>query len=447
MKANPSILILAAGLWVAVVGFLPAATAGQVPEPQTYTLEQSIAEALENNWNLRALAEKRSQATELKNQARSDLLPKINTSYAYRRLDAVTSYSSAFDDDDIATSSKDNYQWRNSVSQPIFAGFSLTSAYRLAQLGIDQSEMQIELSKLDLVLQVKEAYFNILVVDRTVEVAHKEVAFLASNVDLTRSYFNARMVPVNDLLKAEMELANARQILVQVRHQAILVRSAFNILLARPVTAPVDVEDILAYHPDVVGLEEAIATALEKRPEIRLIDIEIQRAEQQIKISRSAYYPEVNFVYDYIKEGDAVDVSGSPFHDADRWQATMFCSWNIWNWGKTKYGVRQRESARQELVKTRNAVADNVRLEVQEALLNLEVAVHNIPTTEKAVLQGEENLRINQEGFRAQVNTVTDVLDAQALLTQARVNYSKALYGHSLARARLARAIGMNGFI
>ena len=63
-------------------------------------------------------------------------------------------------------------------------------------------------------------------------------------------------------------------------------------------------------------------------------------------------------------------------------------------------------------------------------------------TTEKAVQQGEENLRVNEERYKAQVTTITEVLDAQSLLTQARVNYYKALYSHNLARARLQRALG-----
>jgi outer membrane protein TolC len=430
------------GLWVAVAGLSWALPAAASSEIQVCSLEQSIAEALTNNWDLKALDEKRRQAVDIKNQARADLLPRFRTSYSYRRLDEVSTYRSPFDDDDIATNSKDNYQWRNSVTQPLFAGFALVGAYRLAELGIDQSEMQMMLGELDLALQVKEAYFNILVVDKTVDVARKEVEFLSSNVEVTRSYYEAGMVPVNDLLKAEMELANARQNLADARNQAALTRSAFNTLLARPVNAPLDVEDILTHQAEPIASEEATALALAKRPEIQLIDIEIQRSEQQVKLARSAYYPEVSFVYDYIKEGDKLDVSGSPFHDPERWQATVVGSLTFWEWGKTRYAVRQKESAREELVKTRNAVADNIRLDVREALLKLVTAEVNIPTTEKAVRQGEENLRVNEEGYRAQMNTVTDVLDAQALLTRARVNYFKALYGYNLARARLARAMG-----
>ena len=429
-------------LWGAVVGLFPAVPVAAASEIRVYSLAQSIAEALTNNWDLKALDEKRRQAVDIRNQARADLLPRFRSSYSYRRLDEVTTYRSPFDDDDIATNSKENYQWRNSVSQPLFAGFALVGAYRLADLGIDQSEVQMMLSELDLALQVKEAYFNILVMDKTVDVARKEVAFLSSNAEVTRSYFDAGMVPINDLLKAEMELANARQKLVEARNQAALTRSAFNNLLARPVNEPVDVEDILVYQPDAIVLEEAMTLALDKRPEIRLIDIEIQRSEQQVKLARSAYYPEVSFVYDYIKEGDKLDVSGSPFNDPERWQATVVGTLTFWEWGKTRYAVRQKKSAREELIKTRNAVAGNVRLDVREAMLNLATAEENIPTTEKAVLQGEENLRVNEEGYRAQMNTVTDVLDAQALLTRARVNYFKALYGYNLARARLARAMG-----
>jgi outer membrane protein len=58
------------------------------------------------------------------------------------------------------------------------------------------------------------------------------------------------------------------------------------------------------------------------------------------------------------------------------------------------------------------------------------------------VEQGEENLRVNEERYKAQVNTITDVLDAQTLLTQARGNHYRALYNHNLAIFRLQRALG-----
>jgi outer membrane protein len=441
MKAKRITLFLSVGCCLAIFCFLQGVMAEEPPASKVYTLEESIAEALENNWSLKAVGEKLNQAMDQKNRTRSDFLPTFKTQYSYTRLDNVSKYESSYGGN-VAVSSKDNYQWRNSVTQPLFAGFGLVSAFRYAKLGIDQAQVEVELNKVDLALQVKEAYFNVLVMDKVVEVARKEVESLSSNVEMTDHFYKKGMIPINDLLKAELELANAQQKLVEAQNQLKLVRFNFNIILARPVDEPVEVKDILKYEPEVVEFKETADRAMHIRPEIKAIDIGIQRALQQETLARSNYYPFVSLNYDYIKEGNEASVSGSPYHDADRWQALMAFSWNFWDWGKTYYDVQEKKSVTDELMKNRKAVEEKIMIDVKEATLNLDTAEKNIPTTEKAVLQGEENLRVNEEGYRAKVNTITDVLDAQSLLTQARVNYYKALYGHHLAKAKLLRAVG-----
>jgi len=79
---------------------------------------------------------------------------------------------------------------------------------------------------------------------------------------------------------------------------------------------------------------------------------------------------------------------------------------------------------------------------LKTAMLDLETSEKNIPTTRQAVEQGEENLRVSEERYKAQVTTITEVLDAQTRLSQARVNYFMAFYDHNLAKARLLRAVG-----
>jgi len=396
-----------------------------------YTLKGSIALALEKNWSLKALEEKKIQAMGVKNQSRADLLPKLEMDYGYTRMGSISNLES-----------KDNFQWRVTVSQPLFAGFGLISAYRFAKLGIDLAQIEVELNMLDLALQVKDAYFKILTSDKTVYVIEKEVEFLSSNLEVTNNFYKAEIIPENDLLKAELELANSQQNLVAAKNQAKMARSAFNIVLAQPVNAPVDVEDILVYQPEVVEFQATVEKALKVRPEIKFIDTKIQQAEQQLKLIKSRFYPEISLNYNYIKEGDEADVSGSPFHDENRWQVAAMCSWSLWESGKTHYAVKERQSIINELAKTRKAIEENIYLDIKEATLGLDTAENNIPTTQKAVLQGEENLRVNEVNYQAQMNTITDILDAQSLLTQARVNYYKALYGHNLAMANLLRAMG-----
>jgi outer membrane protein TolC len=117
-------------------------------------------------------------------------------------------------------------------------------------------------------------------------------------------------------------------------------------------------------------------------------------------------------------------------------------NWTFWEWGKTYYGGREKESLKRQLMETKSDVEDGIRLQVKQAMVDLDSSAKNIPTTQKGVESGEENLRVNAERYRAQVSTITDLLDAQTLLARARVDYYRALYDHNLAKARLDRALG-----
>jgi outer membrane protein TolC len=408
---------------------------------RVYTLKESIEAAIAKNWTLSAKGERIEQATSVKEQAQAEFLPKFSTTYGYIRRDEELSFKSGLGGD-IPVTSLESYESRTAVRQPVFTGFALLSSFELAKLGIDQSKMDFELEKLDLALRVKEVYFNILIADKAVEVAEKDVEFRKSNLKVARSFYDVGMVPINDVLRAEVELADSQQLLVSARNAAKLTRSTFNTVLSRPINADADVEDILTYEPERVDFDADVERALKNRPEIKLIDINILQADQDTRLAKSKYYPEIAVTWEYIREGEDPDVSGDEFHQDPRWQATAALSWTFWEWGKTRYAVKEKKSLKKELIKTKLALEDSIRLELKEAMLRLEDAEENIPTTQKAVEQAEENLRVNEERYKAQVTTITEVLDAQTLLTRARVNYYNALYSHHLAKAQLERALG-----
>jgi outer membrane protein len=406
---------------------------------KVYTLREAVSEALANNPDFRAKMEEIEQAVQFKNQARTGFFPKLGTEYNYTRLENTFRN---FGDRALMVSA-DNYTWRTFVRQPLFQGFEILSQYELAKLGIDQSETEFELAKLDLALRVKVAYFDILIRDTAVDVAEKDVAARKSNADVVRSFYKVGMKPINELLQAEVEWANAQQALVQTQNNARLARSTFNKILNRPVNAPVDVKvpDPL-WEPVTGELDEYIKKALMNRPEIKLVDINLDQADQSIRLAKSDYYPEVSFLGEYEKQGDTPDVSGSDFHQARDPKASLVLTWTFWEWGKTRYAVKEQESFKRQLMDTKVAIENDIRLEVREALLALDTAEKNIPTTRTAVKQGEENLRVEEERYKAQVTTITEVLLATTRLTQARVNYFGALYQHNIAKARLRRALG-----
>jgi outer membrane protein len=408
---------------------------------KVYALDESIGIALENNWSVKAKEEKVSESEFAKKEAKAGFLPEFSTRYSYTRLNEVTSVN-IVGRGTLEFGDKNSYQWTGTITQPIFTGFALTSAYELAKLGIDQSKVSLELEKLDLALKVKEAYFYILKVDKAVGVAKSAIESLESHLAVAKNFYDVGMIPVNDLLKAEVELANAQHNLIQARNASRLSRVSFNVLLSRSVDEPFEIEDTLLYNPETPDFDVCLGKALKARPEIKSLELTDAQIDQQINLSKSKFYPEAAFTYNYIKAGDTPSVSGSDFQKANSWQAIIGLSWTFWDWNKTRNSVRQNESIKRQLSQTRKVLEDSIKLELEQAILGLKEAEEKIPTAQKAVDQAEENLRVSEERYKAQVTTSTEVLDAQTLLSQARMNYYSALYDHNLARAGLLRAIG-----
>jgi outer membrane protein TolC len=427
-----------------VICFFPF-NAGAEEKIKVYTLKESIDEAISNNWSILIHKEKIDEARFKKRQAWAEFLPKFSTSYGYTRLSEPPVMRADFPllgGNEIVLGTEDNYQWKGTITQPIFRGFAIISSYELAKLTVRKRELELELEKLDLALDVKEAYFNILKSRRAVEVAEKAVEALESHLEIAKNFYKVGMIPVNDLLRAEVELENARHELVKARNYQRIAEINFNNLLRRDINTPVYIKDILSYEPEKGDFEYYYRKALENRPELKIVNINILQTDQQIRLAKSRFYPEASFMYEYIKEGEDLDVSGSDYHDAGRWEAMAVLKWTFWEWGKTRNSLREKWSMKRQLIQLQSQLKDRIRLQIKEALLDLKVAEKNIPTTKSTVCQAQENLRVSRERYKAKVATSTEVFDAQSLLTKARTNYYNALYEYNLAKARLYRATG-----
>ena len=437
MKVKIS-LVWSGVLFVLFLVFFPRG--GLAEDKKIYTLDQCVKEALANNWKLKAKKETIDQAQYAKNQARAEFLPKLSTSYSYARYGWRNQLRTEAFNTEIG--SLNNYQWKGTVTQPIFTGFALISSYRLAELGIDQSELEVQMETLDLALQTKAAYFDILTADNALETAVLAAEALESHAEVARNFYKVGMIPINDLLQSEVEAGNAKQFVVRARNAARSARSTINTILSRPVNAAVDVEDIEVHEVQKGDFQAYLEEALKNRPEIKLIDNNLLQTDQVINITESKNYPEVVFVWEYTKEGDSPLVDGGGGHQPSNWAAQAALKWTFWEWGKTYYAVKEQESIKNELLKTRMQMEQDIQLQIKDSVLDLETAETNIPITRKAVEQGEENLRVSQERYKAQVSTSVEVLDAQRYLSDARVFYYTALFQYHLAKARLQRAMG-----
>ncbi len=404
------------------------------------TLNQAIEQALSYSPNLAGAREDLEAATSRRKETITGFLPTLSTDYNYYRTQDLTRIRTRYGD--LYTGSLNTYQWSTSVSQPIFTGFKLSSTYKLADLGVDFSELQVFLTRLDVAYSAKKAFFEYLKAQKSLDVANQQVVQLTSHLQTARDFFDVGILPTNDVLKVEVELAEAQQQLVQADNSVSVTRATLNTLLGRPVGADLKTQDELNYHEVKIGYEQARQTGRVERPELKAIEVQLQQGQENVRQAEAGYYPQVNLQASYIFTGENWDFGDSSVYDPTNWQVVTAVNWPFWEWGRTLHQVNQKRANLRKLESTRRDLQDQVELQIKQSWLSLKDSEKNISTARTSIVSAEENFRITQERFKEQLTTNTEVLDAQTLLTKARNNYYTALTQYNLAEAALLRSMG-----
>jgi outer membrane protein len=414
----------------------PVSSIAQDPV-EIFTLKQTIESALKANLGLRSSKEETAAALAVKKASRTQFFPTFSTSYGYNRYDAETVSSG------ITAVPKEQYSFVTSFSQPIFSGFSILRQYDIAKLGLDRAKIKEQLKRQDIILDAKNAYFKLLQNQKLYDIAQKTVVQINAQKEVADNFYQVGMTPLNDLLQAQVELANAKQELIVARNNFENAESDFNTLLRRPINTPVVLKDIIDYSPFEESLDYCLTEAEKNRFEIKVADMEVEIAQKELDLTKKDYYPSIDLQGNYFKYGTEWEVNGgNGIYDPEGWNIQAVAKWNFWEWGRTSYGVKEKHSRLSQAQLNKDEIIDNINMEVKNAYLRTQEAERAIKTVETAIEQAKENFRINQERYKEQISTQTDVLIAQTLLSRTMTNYYNALYVFKISKATLYRAIG-----
>ena len=410
-----------------------------------FNLKQTIETAIKVNLQLQQSQDEVKAAEANKNARRTEFLPTFNARYFYLRRDNPTVQVLGTDqgDVDVLINPRDEYNFVTSFSQPIFTGFTLINRYKIASLGLDVAEINEELTRQDIILDAKNAYYSILKAQKLMLVAEETVEQIAAQKDVAENMYQVGMSPLNDLLQSQVQLANARQALITAQNNLEIAKAQFNTLLLRPVNMPVSVADILDYMPFEQDIDYCLNQAEQHRLEIQVADLDVQIAERDYKLTQRDFYPSVDVTGTWTRRGTEWDVDGGEgIGDKNFWDVRATATWDFFEWGRSVYGVKEKLNRLSQAKSRREEILVNIDLEVKQAFLRTKESERNITTIEKAIEQSKENLRITEERYKEQVSTTTDVLVAQTLFTETMTNYYNALYDFKIAKAILYRAIG-----
>ena len=399
------------------------------------TLEEAVREAGAKSLVLKQ-AEERVRATEAgAAEQRTYLLPSFNLSggNTYQRGNIFNgSTPSGKTETDVNTLSL-------SVTQPLFTGGRLLGQYQIARLAIDFVRASYDVAYLDLILNVKSAYFNVLRLEKAVSVSRELVDNRQRHSSEVEKRVQVGVLPKVEQLKTEVELAHSEDALILAENGLKAARSGLNRFLERSLEAEVILEDVpLDFHVEDKGLEYYYGQAQKNRPERKAAVIKVGQAEKGRMVAGSGYFPQISL--QLARQEFQEDAFQSDWSDND--QALFVVSYDIWNWGRIRDWVWNSRSQFNLAQLSLLDLERSIGLEVKNAYLSVCSARARIETAQKAVSQAEEVLRMQSIRFKEGMATNTEVLDADFALAQAKTDHYNASYDYLSVEAVLERSVG-----
>lgn len=440
--------MISSGLAADAASAMPGAAAGSSVSPSAgeqaatarggeYDMRRAVEAALRDNQGVVAARAGRDAAEEGRKSARGAFGPAVSTTYGYDRLnEKPTSMSRELDDD--------TYTWTVGVSQPLFTGLRLLSTYQKAALETERQALTLDKSRLDLAVQVQEAFLAYLKSGENVRSAGDALRRLREQAKVTRAFYDVGLRPRLDVLQAEVDVSNAESLLITAESNHATQHARLNTLLTLPVAGNATYVGSLVPVGFDMTLEQCLERAYRNRPDVRIAGKAVEIAGKDVRIADSGLYPQVSANFNWATEGDRPEASGSTLSPTgfSQWSTGLKAEWSVFEWGKTWYSGQQARQVETQVRAEEANLRHEVAYEVQSRLLTLTDSSKRIVVATKGLVQAEEAYRVAVARYQAQVGTNTDVLDAQAKLTAAEATLTGAKAEYLDALSKLWAAMG-----
>lgn len=324
------------------------------------------------------------------------------------------------------------------ASLPIFTGGKLKGTIKQAKANYQYNQVGVQRTYNEMRSTVTDGYFTMLQADNMQKLSAESVARLEDHLKNVQAQYDVGVVAKVDVLRSQVELANAKQTLIQAENSYQVAEANMNKIVGLPMDTNLKLDNLLVYNAYDQNMDDCLAYAAEHRPELMQAQYNVDAAKGALMVARSGHMPQVA-----ASASQSWSDTNWPGDEKGNWGVGVNVSMNVFDTGVTLSKIHGAEADLKKAEETYRNTVDSVNLDVRSNYLGLREAEKRIGTTKLAVEQADEDYRIAQLRYMSGVGTNTDVLDAQVALTQAKTNYTKALYDYNTSKTALETSIGV----
>jgi cobalt-zinc-cadmium efflux system outer membrane protein len=409
-------------------GLLPvAANTSLAGETAKNQLDDLVTEALDRNPDLRA-AEARWKMAEHKVIPAGSL---DDPRFGF----ALSNYPvNSFSGDETPMTGKE-FQ----LSQMLPFPGKLGSKKEMAAQQAEWFRRLYEDARLQLVRQVKDAWYQVYFQQQAIAITHENVAILDDFIRLTETRYEVGTGLQQDVLKAQVERSKLLDRLFNLQQQLTTSLADFNRLLSRAADTPVETPRELEPTPVVGDLQEFVNESRTYRPLFAGYQAMIDRYRAQRKLAKLDYYPDVDLWAGYRQRED---VPGDPAEGIDFVSAGFSINIPLWQ-GKRREAVAEAESGVRMALRQLEDIGNRIDFTISDQYARLTKNRDLVELFKTGIIpQAEQSFEATLSAYQVGDVDFLNLLDSQLTLYRYRIDYYRALSDYQRSVAGLEAAVG-----
>ena len=444
MKKSIVVLLLFAGV-----------VCGASAQTFELSLDKALEIALSDNPTIRVADLEIERQDWVRKQTVGNLLPSVSISsqYSYSIVKQEMAKGLSFGADNSISNSA-------SLSLPLYA----PTVYETLKMNRTQMAQAVESarsSKITLANEVKKAYYNILLAEQSLAVLKESEKSIAETVSNTKAMYEQGLASEYDLLSAEVQLSNLRPNIIQTENSIKTSKLLFKMYLGLPESADFSLVGSLDDFAEEVAMASVPTNEvdLSNNADLRALDLQSKLLEHQLQLVNASRLPTIAAFTSFIYSGNdnTMDFSsmmggmGGSSGDSSAkkewwWQnplsAGISISIPLFSGGKNINKAHEIRNSISQLSLQKDYMRQSVNVQVESAFNNIVTAREKMTSNEITVRQAQKAYEIAQVRYNAGTGTILELNSSELSLTQARLNFSQAIYDYLAARADYEKIIG-----